>query len=841
MVPELSIWLNEVQHLIPEQKRKSANQQETEEVESDLEKVFHITEYLLKKQFHNNTNELITEILDVFPEAETELVETYDVSSGILSDETLTIILHYLLYFSVTFEERKIFLDLIMNKLEESVKFYLRQKIQEVMEKLTPTNNETEEETEVLDGSIEEVVIMGGKSEEENAFVEENLQQEHFPSEEDEVVKASSSTNSKNNKSSSSSYCEDCSIYQERNKSLQTELQYTIKQYSEDIQQLKSSLTEEKNKLCDYDILVIQKNSEILQLTNQLSDLTLKYSSLQVIEKDYHLLKSQLMNCQEELLILQTEKKKFTNLELSYQRLKEKVEESNELRNQLKQESSSHQETFSKFIEIEKETEELRKLKPMIESYRKDLAEKTIEVNDLRYTLSLNEKKLKDLFTKMTSLEGYHSLIQNEKDDLLNELTVVNEELREKDRYHGIGEGISELNPMLLQELEKLKSENHEFKQLINDCDIKQLEKLQKENIDQITINQSLIGKWNHTKESLTFANHEIKELKEKVHRMENEYSLLMNRLHEISQMTEEERNMIKRNHKRKVDQLSNHYSEISLSQENQFNEIITNQQITYENEIKKRENSYQNQYNQQQTIIDQLSNELEEEKMKRRKVERVKKMIETESQRQKLQLSAMNTTTGNDGSLTQNHSISNFDYETAAKEIRQMQEKLDHSNQEILSLKSVLATSQQQNQQNAIKTSSSSSLDNTTSILKSKPQRMLSLSSSSSSSTVNNLHSGNGSGLSVNSYLDQVEVNDKRIEQLEREKREILSRSLEDNKEKMELSQKLLLLDKENASLKNNLRKITLEKERLERKMLNSEKAITVNEDRENQVNLIK
>ena len=70
-----------------------------------------------------------------------------------------------------------------------------------------------------------------------------------------------------------------------------------------------------------------------------------------------------------------------------------------------------------------------------------------------------------------------------------------------------------------------------------------------------------------------------------------------------------------------------------------------------------------------------------------------------------------------------------------------------------------------------------------------------------------------NNSNNTIYDYLEQTQLNEKRVEQMAREKREMLSKTLEENKEKMELSQKLLLMDKENSQLKSDLRKITLEK----------------------------
>ena len=66
--------------------------------------------------------------------------------------------------------------------------------------------------------------------------------------------------------------------------------------------------------------------------------------------------------------------------------------------------------------------------------------------------------------------------------------------------------------------------------------------------------------------------------------------------------------------------------------------------------------------------------------------------------------------------------------------------------------------------------------------------------------------------------YLEQSEVNDKKVDQLTREKRDLLSKNLEENKERIEISQKLMASEREVRSLKAKVTKLTLEKERTNR-----------------------
>jgi NAD(P)H-dependent flavin oxidoreductase YrpB (nitropropane dioxygenase family) len=70
--------------------------------------------------------------------------------------------------------------------------------------------------------------------------------------------------------------------------------------------------------------------------------------------------------------------------------------------------------------------------------------------------------------------------------------------------------------------------------------------------------------------------------------------------------------------------------------------------------------------------------------------------------------------------------------------------------------------------------------------------------------------------------YLEQAELIDKRVDQLTREKRDLLSKNLEENKERIEISQKLIASEREVRNLKAKVTKMVLEKERAERRAAN-------------------
>lgn len=607
-------------------------------------------------------------------------------------------------------------------------------------------------------------------------------------------VKASASQ--KSAISTAMTTCEECGNYERRIKQLQQEIAQSEVKHEEQLKEIKQSLLSKENKLLDEEVVLLQKDSEIFNLQKQLNELQNQLQEYHELQLNSSEMKVQLAKYQDEVQIFQEKTERFSQLETSYNKLRDKYEELMEMKQQLRSETSSHQVTYAKLIEAEKELEDLRKLKPLLETYRSELSEKTIMLDDVKYQLAQKEGINRDLQQKLDHLQRHHSSIMEEREQLSSQLSCTSEELRTQQRGSGIGEGVSEFNPVLMQELMKLREENTNLQSQLQATSVETLERLSKENADLSIMNQSLIEKWNTTKSDLQHANQCIESLESELAKTKMDYEIyLMNLKQDHSNLTEQLREELRQNkeeYKNTISQLTDNYENELAQLKEQHQKDIEALQDQHRKELARLHGEREKEVEAMKLQHDRLSIDLEEEKNKRRKVERLKKLFESESQRQKLQLSALQN--GSQG-LGNGDSA---DLQTAAKEMKTMQEQLNAAQAEIHTLKALL--------ENTATSASVSAGGSSTHGKALKP------SSSSSSS---------GSSVMIHTYLEHAEVTDKRIEQLEREKRDILSRALEDNKEKMELSQKLLFMDKENHSLKTEVRKLTLEKERIERKLL--------------------
>lgn len=190
------------------------------------------------------------------------------------------------------------------------------------------------------------------------------------------------------------------------------------------------------------------------------------------------------------------------------------------------------------------------------------------------------------------------------------------------------------------------------------------------------------------------------------------------------------------------------------------------------------------------------LESDLEEERLKRRRADRESKVHREEAQRYKSQLTCSSGAGGG---------ANGGDIDSALREIKAMSQQLDEKNIEIAALKtgSGGAGSGGKGAKKELAGGYETRSSTTSASSSNGPQRIK-----------------NDSSTYCSGFMEHGDLSDKKIEQLTREKRELISKNLEENKEKMEISQKLIVSENENASLKSKLTKLTLEKERVERKM---------------------
>lgn len=686
--------------------------------------------------------------------------------------------------------------------------------------------------------------------------------------------------------------------------------------HAEKIAELNDIILKQANSTTDAELELLRKDQAIKDLKDVIQDFEKKNADLESQCATNITLKDQLNAACDELDILRPQAAKVDAAEAKNEMLKLKLEDLQNVKQQLKTEYENHTATFTELTALKQEAEALRKLKPTMETYRSELAELKITYEECRLRLSGKEEEILVLRRNIESLTGGHqgSLLQTQS--LAEELRESQEQLRAMERVGGIGEGMSELNPALMQELKRLQAENTELLSKLDNSSLESLAQLEKNLTDAKVMNNSLQKKLLATKDSLELALSNIETLKLRLTHSQLDYVVLTQQFNEASIMAAadvegqqarsyENLTALQLRHDAAFEASTKRFEGIiadisetlriceeTLSEKLAIIEHLTSEGLNkdetistltselaqsradmeetlaeHAQRVSQMEESHAQQLSDQKAAsesqmsqlladsehekhvlveahtvqlnlkkreLEQSAADLDAESEKRRKVERAHNFYKTETFRLKSQLQLAMASSGS----------GNGDVDTAMKEMKAMQMQLDEANAELNHLRALTGSGSavlggldgEIALANTAIGAAGANVDHTTSIATSRPIRAVRvkqtktddkdiIASLNANATGANVAASAATGniYGFANLEQQNELNEKKIEQLTREKREMLSKSLEESKEKQEISQKLLVSEKQVANLSSELRKLMLEKERLERRLMKS------------------
>lgn len=610
------------------------------------------------------------------------------------------------------------------------------------------------------------------------------------------------------------------------------------------------------NRLAETELILLDKEDVIARYERDLSKADYKIAELEQKCSKYSLMASEITQLKDQIDILKSKAASADIAEGQVEKLRSRLEEMSQIKSQLKVEVSLHSETHSRLLEFERECESLRHCKTQLEEYRNLFTESEIKVEELKVKYSQKEKELNIERQRNENTSGSQQEHIQQIQHLTDELNATNERLREVERSNGVGEGVSELNPALMMELNRLRVENKDLLERVDASSLDSLEKLQCLLADQRCMSSSLQSKWISCKGALEESqqknislsqqfdeitkNFQIYKLQiEESHAMDNEDScakqlrsisnkkICTKRNNDSLHLLSLGRQILIQMISDKLDKLN-----IELSEKESLNSSLLNEkedlsvrlgQTISESVFALQKERLESQSRRQEleiqleteiTSTKVLSEELEDERVKRRRMEREKRILEGEVQRLRgqLQQEQANGLAGGPVPIV---------VEEALRELKLMHNELQAKEAKERRFISKSMSDSGNILSDEINSLQSSSTEKTnTNTNGASRVRLSDRVVNSVIGSGNNTSNTQGPVGSYGGYLEQAEMTDRRVEQLSREKRDLIARNLEESKERMELAQKLLLSERENATTKAKLTKLTLELERSERKL---------------------
>lgn len=772
--------------------------------------------------------------------------ETFDIN---ISSDNLSLIVEYLLVFAVTESGDSRFVEAIM-AFEVEAQVLLKRIIED---KLSSTEYEQEDD----DGEHEDVEFMV-----EDVPLNQPMKIQVATAQDISVMDEIE--------------CRSCLERTTKVKALQQDLKQITKKFQEEILKLKEENSAVMNKNVDMEMQIMEKENALFEKEQSLRDFEIQKEKIEAIILRNSKLEEQVLLLQDEVDVLKPCAAKLDFAEAQADRFRARLDELNDIKQQLRVESDSHSETFQKLTELEQEVEGLRKLKPQLEEYRAQFAETSIVVQELQMRLESSTSALTQLQSENKALRGGQTENREQAQQLADELRITAEQLRERERMNGVGEGMSELNPALMQELNRLRTENKELCDKLDATALGALEGLRKDIAEQKCVNSSLQKKWMTTKDALEGAQRDIRTLTAGLAQKEWDLAEVRQQNLETAQMVSEDVDARRQLHIRQLQfHTKKHIDAINLTHlghnavvdiyaeslqvahtdleatqqevmamtalqmktandlagareeiqeaghkrkfiETEHEQTLVQLQGEFDNtlemhtkkhkvELGELEERMRREIAVEQQRTADLAAQVEQDHVRMRKLNNQKRVQEQEVARLKTQLrTAVSSDAVGEG------------VSEAMSELKAMEQQLKEANSEIAILRSRVATS----------SDGKTSTGQINSVLPTALGAPVRLGSASSGVTSSGEHmhatAGDASygSLGYAGYLEQADYAEKRIKQLTDERRAMIAKGLEEMREKNELLQKLLAIEKDFNELKCEKRKIELENRRMDAKL---------------------
>lgn len=615
--------------------------------------------------------------------------------------------------------------------------------------------------------------------------------------------------------------CSVCSDLREMNASLARDLEEIALERCELAVKLREEANLGQRRVFEAEAVIQTRTDELRHLTDLLAEASEKAGILDSLLKAAEAGRArEVEDLREEISVLRVSSDKADKLESTVQRMRDRLEALVDAKQQLTLEVAAHNETFSKLTSLETEVKSLRRLKPQVEEYRDLYRAAQLEVENLEDSLKVADRA-------RLEAEEAHRLVAQSRREQAEEYHRMQGQLSE---YSGLvaqttpmeedeAKRMTELDPEVHAELETLRARNVEYENLFAQTSTEALEGLTRQLRDQESTNAALQKNWFDTKAAVAAAEAQIRRLEERLAEAEVTKEKLLLHVEELTEAhLEETRDLSLRWEAEKArlqaDQSSleatlerervalrvvqadrdsmvalkegiegllkserEETGKLTLRLSAQNEEIAAKAQVIlkeYEGKVEEISASFRaasaSDNAKFELLLDEskkrqveLEADVDEEKTKRRKVEREKKLVDADLHRYKTQ--AQTSGSGNVEEV-----------EAAHTELVKMQAELDSVRSEL----------------EAIRKGGDERSGVTT-----RRGRVAEQSTASSMS----------------------DVSDKRVEQLTREKRELLAKCLVATNDKRDVEQRLLRSEKEATELRSKLTKLSLDYERLERK----------------------
>ena len=202
---------------------------------------------------------------------------------------------------------------------------------------------------------------------------------------------------------------------------------------------------------------------------------------------------------------------------------KEKVQQLSDVKEALQKEEVAHSRSVDECLRLENELQALQPLKRQLEEYKTRAVDAEVRFTECKDELM--KMKQKGLASSDTNLD-LEALVQSQSEEIEELNQRLNHEEKVKEGATGLGEGMSELNPELKEEVFRLRNENEQLKAFASKREDDAVTKMEQDLEDTHMLAERFKSQFLSTKNELETAREELKDTQDREANLRSDLSL---------------------------------------------------------------------------------------------------------------------------------------------------------------------------------------------------------------------------------------------------------------------------------------------------------------------------
>ena len=269
------------------------------------------------------------------------------------------------------------------------------------------------------------------------------------------------------------------------------------------------------------------------------NELTTLKSNLESLSEQYEVAeraKAELAGVKDEMELMQHTKSMLAETSERLRNCKEKLQQLTDVKDALKREEEAHSKSVEECLRLENELRTLQPLKRQLDDYKTRAVDAEVRLTESEDEL-LKMKQQRFVFSDTTCQLEKAVISQQEEIEELRHRMPHEETVK---NGAGVGDGLSELNPELKEEVYRLRNENKHLREFAQKREGDAVTKLEQELEDAVRLSERYKSQFLYTKSELETAHVDLKASRDREIKLENELASWMEQAENLQRQTNE-------------------------------------------------------------------------------------------------------------------------------------------------------------------------------------------------------------------------------------------------------------------------------------------------------------